>query len=141
MTQRQYVDANPLVRVLVRDNQAQAVAVRTYLSLPASERPRIVVTPSTLSEVVFVLVGSVYRYSRAEVARALDAILNLPLEVQDLDVVQAAIELYQDHHDEWADCLVSAYALLRAEGRILSYDKGLRRIPGLKRFEPPAVAS
>lgn len=139
MTQRQYVDANPLIRLLVRDNEAQAAAVSGYLGLPTSERFRLFITPSTLSEVIFVLVGAVYRYSRADAVRAVDAILALPFEFEDLEVVQTAVDLYRDHHNSWPDCLVAAYALIRAEGRILSYDKGLNRIPGLTRVEPPVA--
>lgn len=141
MSDREYLDANLIVRLLTRDNPGQAAAVAAYIARPRSERLTLTLTPATLSEIVFVLLGVVYRRSRVEVSGAVDAILELPIEIEDRAVVETAVSLFRDHHPGWSDCLIAAYAIERAEGRLLSYDRALSRIPGLTRIEPPMVTA
>lgn len=138
---REYLDANLLVRLVTQDKPEQAAAVAAYISEARAGHVTLTLTPATLSEVVFVLLGVVYQRSRSDVSAAVDAILELPIEIADRAVVETAASLFRDHHPGWSDCLVSAYALERAEGRLLSYDRKLSRIPGLTRIEPPAAAA
>ena len=139
MTERQYLDANILVRLLTGDQPSQARAAASYINRPKSNRPNLILTPATLSEVVFVLLGQLYRRSRAEVSDALGAIIDLPIEIDDRRIVETAVSLYRDHHPGWGDCLLAAYSLERAGGNLLSYDRALSRIPGIVRVEPPLV--
>lgn len=135
MTERQFLDANILIRLVTADNEADARAVRDYLR--RGDRPVAIVTPVTLNEVVFVLRGSLYGWGRESLASAVRAILDLPLVVQDREVVEQATSLFERVHPDWADCILSAYALRDAGGALLSFDRGLDRIPGLLRSEPP----
>lgn len=141
MSHREYLDANLIVRLITQDRPDQAAAVAAYISHARAGRVTLTLTPATLSEVVFVLLGAAYRRTRADVSAVLDAILELPIEIDDRAVVETAASLFRDHHPGWSDCLVSAYALERADGRLLSYDRQLARIPGLARIEPPVVAA
>ncbi len=67
---------------------------------------------------------------------ALEAILILPLVILDRPIMQAALALYRDHHNDWDDCLLAAYATVQAEGRIVSFDRGLGRVPGVALVQP-----
>ncbi len=135
------VDTNVLLRLILDDEPEKFTAVSEFLSLPEAIRGIVELQPTTVSEFVYVLRSPRRNYSREETVAALDVIVALPLRVVEGDVIRYAIDLYRDVHPDWDDCVVAAYAAKRNKGRILSHDKGLRRIPGLKRFEPPVVAS
>lgn len=126
-----YLDTNVLVRFLVRDNSAQWSAAEALLDLPRSRRPRLILTAATLSEIVFVLSKSVYRYSRSQVADAVEGLLSLPIDVVDAEVIASAVEIFRNRHPEWDDALLAAYALARADGGIYTFDDQLRRLQGL----------
>lgn len=134
-------DSNALLRLILDDDPVRPAAVREFLQLPEVKRGTVELRPTTVSEIVYVLSGSRQAYARADVARTLEAMLALPVRVLDEDVVRNAVELYRDVHPDWDDCVVAAYALLRDNGRILSYDRGLSRIPGIVRVEPPLVTA
>lgn len=135
---QEYVDANVLLRLSRRDVPSQAARSETYLRSAARRGATLVVAPTTVSEFVYVLSGSVLAYSRSDVVSAVEKLLALPLRFQDSSVVELALTLYRDHHPDWDDCVIAAYALERANGRLVSFDRGLRRIPGLQRQEPGA---
>ncbi|MGK2966351.1 MAG: PIN domain-containing protein [Tepidiformaceae bacterium] len=132
------VDTNVLVRYLTDDHEGHSRAARAMLMDPGEE---LIVTAATMSEVVFVLRGSIYGFGRLEISSALFALLNLPsLSFPERTILTAAAHLYRDHHNNWNDCLVAAYAFEHAGGRVASFDKGLDAIPGLTRAAPAAGA-
>lgn len=113
----------------------QGPASREFFELaPGRERPRI--AASTVSELVFVLRGAVVGKTRAETVQALSAAFLLPAEFDDIGVLLRAMDLYRDDHPDCDDCLVAAYALERGDGRVLSFDRALDRIPRVTRIEP-----
>jgi predicted nucleic acid-binding protein len=134
MAERQYLDANVLVRLLTADKEDDARAVRDHLK--SATRPVAVITPVTMNEVVFVLRGALYGWGRESLVKAVQAMLDLPAVIEDRDVMDMAADFFENVHNNWADCVVAAYALSRAEGRLLSFDRGIDRIPGLRREEP-----
>jgi predicted nucleic acid-binding protein len=136
MPERQYLDANILVRLLAVDVEDQARAARDYLK--SSMRPEAVIAPVTLDEMVFVLRGPLYGWGRESLVKALRAVLDLPASFEDREVMEKATDIFEKAHNDWADCVVAAYAIERAGGRLLSFDRGLDRIPGLQREEPVA---
>ena len=134
-------DTSVLLRLVVlEDDPAKSADVQALVRLPVRSRYEIEVLPTTLSEMVFVLKGARVGYSRAQVAETLRKFVMLPLLIHHRTEMLFAIELYADHHNDWEDCVAAAFAL-QSEGRILAYDRGFRRIPGLVRFEPPVIAS
>ena len=135
------VDTNVLLRLILNDEPAKTVAIKDFLRLPEAKRGAIELHTTTVSEIVYVLRSPRHSYPRDEIVRAMEMVLTLPLRVVEADIVRSAIDLYRDAHPDWDDCIVAAYALERSEGRLLSYDNGLRRIPGLVRFEPPVIVS
>lgn len=132
----EFVDTNVLLRLARRDVPAQADSAEAYLRGAPGRGFELAVTTTTVSEFAFVLGGAMLGYSRQEVAGALQALLELPFRFQDLPVIALAVDLYRDHHPDWDDCLLAAYAIERADGRVVSFDRGLDRIPGLSRQAP-----
>lgn len=121
------------MRIVARDHPEQHAAAEAFLH---SQTVEPVLIPSTVSEIVFVLTGRHYGYGRHELADAIERLLLLPIEVLDRPEIELAVRLFRDHHDDWDDCLVSAYALRRAGGRVASFDRGIVRIPGVARLDP-----
>lgn len=135
-----YVDTNVLLRAATRTPADQTAAVENLLrEAAAGVVPALHVAASTVSETVFVLRGKVYTFDRSRIVTFLEALLMLPLRIADRAVIQRAMTIYRDHHDDWDDCLLAAYALERGDGSVISFDRGLDRIPGLRRLEPGAV--
>lgn len=137
---RTIIDTSVLARLVLLDNAAMTSAVEAYLQIPERDRKTLVVAPTTISEVVFVLAGPRIHLPSSEVARAVRFILSLPVRFLDRDVVERALGLYESVHADWDDCMVAAYALERADSEVLAYDRGFNHIPGLTRFEPPSSA-
>lgn len=89
-----------------------------------------------MSEAVFVLKGRTYSFTRSDIVAFLESLNGLPVRIADRAVITRAVALYRDIHDDWDDCLVAAYALEQGDGTIISFDRGLDRIPGLTRIDP-----
>ncbi|MBA4179533.1 MAG: hypothetical protein C0506_02995 [Anaerolinea sp.] len=134
-------DTNILLRLILSDDLPQKAAVTAFLRLPEGVRGTVELRTATLSEVVYVLNSPHEGYSRDDIVRALETVLDLPLHIVEKEVVETALELYRDTHPDWDDCVVAAYALQHNNGRLLSYDRKLSRIPGLTRIEPPMVTA
>jgi len=134
---RSVVDTNILARLVLLDDAAMLRDIESYFRIPERDRKTLVVAPTTVSEIAFLLSGRRVHYPPSEVARALHLLLSLPLRFLDRDVVERALELYETVHPDWDDCMVAAYALERADSDVLTYDRGFNRISGLSRSEPP----
>jgi predicted nucleic acid-binding protein len=142
MAEQAFVDTNVLLRYFLKDVPEQSEAAIAFVA--SSRQPggvRLAVSPTTISEVIFVARGPHYRLDRASLVEVVGALLNGPLTLLDRSVVARAHALYRDVHDDWDDCLLAAYAIERTEGRLVSFDRGLDRIPGLTRTEPTAPAA
>ena len=137
-SERPFLDTNILVRYFMKDDPSQYEAARALIEGIADETDSPRIAASTVSEYVFVARGAIYRRTREEIADSVRAIVTGPFDVDDREVVAQANELYRTVHDDWDDCLVAAYAIERADGRVASFDRGLDRIPGLTRIEPSA---
>ena len=137
-----YLDTNILLRIATKLPADQAAATEQLLRDAQSGRiaPPLIAS-STVSEAVFVLLGQTYQFARPGVAAFIEALLAAPLRFPDRSVIERALDLYRDVHNDWDDCLVSAYAFERSNGRIVSFDRGLDRIPGLIRVEPTLPAA
>ena len=127
------LDTNVLVRLLTGDLLAQRLAA---VKLIEAERDACLLYPATLSEVVYVVRGSAYRWGPSEIVEGLRALLLPPVTIIDRAVVVRAVDLFERHHRDWDDCLLAAYALDVSDGRIASFDRGLDRIPGVQRLTP-----
>ena len=131
-----YLDANVLLRLLLNDvpDQAESVAALLRESGTSTTRPRL--SAVTLAEIVFVLGGAVYRNERGQIAAAIDVILGLPVVVEDREIVEQALTTYRDVHPGWEDAFLAACALTRSDGRVVTFDHQLARVPGVKATDP-----
>lgn len=133
------LDANILLRYLTDEPRALADRVAHILEAAHRQRIGLVVTSLTLAEVVYVL-ESVYRWERKSIAERLLALIEADvLQFVEHDTVVQALVWYRDHAAvHFADAYVAALAVAQGHGVVISFDRGLRRVPGVTLVQAPA---
>ena len=127
-----FVDTNILVRHLVGEPPEQAARATRYLEL-ADE---LLLPDLILAEVAYVL-DSFYEVPRDQVAETLRAILAFPaIRVLDADLLQRAVEVYEQHRLDFADAYLVASAERTGVGVVASFDRAIERVGTVRREEP-----
>jgi predicted nucleic acid-binding protein len=132
------VDANILLRYLTDEPSGLADRAAELLETAERERIALLVSPLTLAEVVYVLT-SVYQWDRGRTAgQLLQLVAASVIEMLERDVVLQALLLYRDTSAlSFADAYLAALALSRQIG-LISFDRQLRRVSGLRLIDDPA---
>lgn len=119
------VDTNVLVRLLVRDDEAQAAAAEAFIAGGAW------VSHVVLVETLWVL-ESVYDVDARGRAKAVEMLLNhRELTVQDPDVVARALGHFRKRPSlGFSDCLVLEAARKAGHGPLGTFDRELARLDG-----------
>lgn len=124
------LDTNIVVRLIVRDDPAQAALAERLLREIAEAGERALVPDPVLCELVWVLEGS-YRASRTEIEDAFRALLESDLfEFEHRGAVQEALDLYRRAKGDFADFLIGAKARLRGARVVYTFDRALARHEG-----------
>jgi predicted nucleic-acid-binding protein len=123
------VDTNVLVRLLTRDDADQVSAAEAFVSRGAW------VSHLVLAETFWVL-GSVYDLTRAQIATAIEMLLNhRELSLQDADVVTAALDHYRRRPAiEFSDCLVLEIARKAGHLPVATFDRNFARLNDVRRL-------
>ena len=123
------VDTNVLVRLLTRDDPRQVVSADRFVEKGAW------VSHLALAETTWVL-DSVYERSAAEVATAVELLLNhRDLTVQDPDVVAAALEIFRERPAVgFSDCLLLETARKAGHLPLGTFDRDLGRLDGAQKL-------
>lgn len=118
------LDANAILRYLLNDQPAQALATQEVIKAGACTVPEV------LSECVYVLTGSVYSFERSEAADALLLLLDdVPSEHE--ATMRRALELFRDTKLDFVDCDLAARH--EVEGvDVHTFDKKLNRVMGIE---------
>ena len=120
----QSLDTNVLLRLILLDDAKLLVRVRKLLS----EHDQFAVSDAALMEVVFVLVGSTYGYTRAEITFALDQLLRMPRLELNRPVFRRVLQRYADHSAvSFADLYLEATAYVYSNTPLYTLDKKLAR--------------
>jgi predicted nucleic-acid-binding protein len=123
------VDTNVLVRLLARDDADQTHAAEDFISKGAW------ISHLVLAETLWVL-DSVYDLSRAQIATAVEMLLNhRELCLQDADVVTAALDHYRRRSAvDFSDCLVLEIARKAGHLPIATFDRNFAKLDDVKRL-------
>ena len=113
-----FLDANAILRFLLRDIENQAQTVRKYVNKGSETSVEV------LAEVVYVLSG-VYDVSRKDIAAALLGLCD-DVYVDRADEVCMAAAVFERTKLDFVDCLIVARARL-TEQEILTFDKKLSK--------------
>ncbi len=125
------VDANVLLRFLTEDPPAMANQADQMLRAAEDGRVALLVAPLALAEVVYVL-ESHYGWSRGSIVSGLNGLFSAAvLVLLERTIVEQALIWYRDMPAvHFADAYVSALAVARGHGAVVSFDRALRRVPG-----------
>jgi predicted nucleic-acid-binding protein len=117
------VDTNVLVRLLTRDDPKQAAAAEAFVSKGAW------VSHVVLAETVWVL-DSVYGLKPPQIALAVEMLIrHVHLTVQDVDVVEAALRVFERRPSVgFSDCLVLASARKAGHLPLGTFERRLARL-------------
>jgi predicted nucleic-acid-binding protein len=123
------VDTNVLVRLLARDDAAQAAGADAAVGKGAW------VSQLVLAEAVWVL-DAVYERTPRQLMAALELLLaHETLVLQDADVVAAALAQFRAKPAlGFSDCLVLEIARKAGHLPLASFDKALSRLPDVRRL-------
>ena len=126
------IDTNVLVRLIVRDDEAQASAAEAFVARGAW------VSHVVLAEMTWVL-ASGYELSHGEIARAIEMLLNQQeVAIEDADVVEAALRHYRTRPSlGFADCLILEIARKAGHVPLGTFDRNLGRLDGVERLSGP----
>jgi predicted nucleic-acid-binding protein len=123
------VDTNVLVRLLTRDDADQVSAAEAFVSRGAW------VSHLVLAETFWVL-DSIYDLTRAQIATAIEMLLNhRELSLQDADVVTAALDHYRRRPAvEFSDCLVLEIARKAGHLPVATFDRNFAKLNDVRRL-------
>lgn len=106
-----WIDANVILRFLLNDHPEQSKRAQSLFESAHYEGTTLRVTPFILAEVIYVLAGTVYGYSRADIVTSLLQLAGEPaVSVDDSELVLQALIDYRDLRVDFADALLMAYA-------------------------------
>ena len=101
-----------------------------------SGKVSLLILPITVAEVVWVL-ESFYQYPREKIAETMTQFLSCEgLEVENLDLLLEALNLYYEKNLDFADAILATTALRKGIPKIYSFDQHFNRIHGIIRMEP-----
>jgi predicted nucleic acid-binding protein len=132
------IDANVILRYLLRDNEQQYERAAAILQAVDRGEARVACDPVTLAEVVWVL-SARYGLPNHEISEGL-----APLVKAEGFVMPAkgryirALELFAGSVKHFGDACACATALEGCEGRLYSFDRKLSSVAGIQRTESVA---
>jgi len=123
------VDTNVLVRLIVRDDDAQVTEAEDFVAKGAW------ISHLVLTETSWVL-SSAYELDDERIALMIDMLLNhAELSVQEPEVVSAALEQYRARPKlGFSDCLVLESARKAGHLPLGTFDRGLGKLDGAQRL-------
>lgn len=125
------VDTNIIIRYLTGDDIAKAERFRSYLR----KNRNLYVSDTVMAEIYYVLT-TYYAFSRQKALSWLTELIRHPSVQCNESLLQEAIEIVSEYHVSFVDAYTAALARTLTEGRLLSYDRDLSKISGVKRIEP-----
>jgi predicted nucleic-acid-binding protein len=132
---RYAIDANVILRFLTRDNEDYWTKAHALMKQMTDGKIVFVCDPVVLSEVVWVL-KSFYKLNVDEVKDLVGPIVMAEgFHIPEKDRYLRALALYGVSTSDWGDACLCATALERCEGRVLSFDKGIKDTEGICRTD------
>ncbi len=126
------VDTNILVRLLVRDDDAQVRAAERLIGSRCSVDEPGFVSRVVIAEVAWVL-GNYYQYDRADVARAIRGLMEVSeLKFDAEDEVDAALKDFVSSSAGFMDCLIVRLNALAGCEHTFTFDRKAAKLPGFK---------
>ena len=126
------LDTNILVRLVTRDDEAQAQRAKAAFDTYAGENGALFVADIVLVELCWTLARS-YELERVDIARTVRALLdNASIALESPTAVKGALVHFETSSAEFPDCLIVAKAGQVGCSQLLSFDKRMGPLPGVQ---------
>ena len=126
------LDTNVLVRLVTRDDEAQAQRAKVVFDLHSGKNGGLFVSDIVLVELCWTLARS-YELSRADIARTVRALLdNASIALESPAAVKGALIYFEAGSADFPDCLIVAKAGEVGCSHTLSFDKRMGLLPGVQ---------
>lgn len=127
-----FIDTNILVRHLTGDPPELAARATRFLA----EAEELLLADLVLAEMVYVL-ESYYEVERHRVAELTRSVVAFPAVTSvDDALLLRTVELYDAQRLDFADAYLVASAEATGVGAVASFDRGIDRVPSVRRLEP-----
>jgi predicted nucleic-acid-binding protein len=125
------LDTNVLVRYLTKDDEAQWQQATQIIQ--SSEQ--CFIANIVLCEMVWVLRGEPYQYSKNEILKTLEAMLQSPtFEFENRSAVYQAVQRTKQGRADFSDYLIGAIALQSGSRETATFDHKLKGEKGFRCF-------
>lgn len=129
------IDANVILRYLIRDNEALYVKAAGIIKAMAEGRLALLCDPVILSQVVWAS-ATFYKIPRSQISEGLEQLLNADgFVVPNKGRYVTALRLFAGPVPHFGDACACAAAIEECDGRLLSFDRKLSGIAGISRRE------
>ena len=126
------IDTNVLLRLLVRDDDAQLRAAERFIATHCSPDDPGFVSLVVIVEAAWAL-RRVYLYDRSQIAAALESLLNVAeLEVESAAEVRAAVADFATSAAGLVDCLVARTNLTAGCDYTVTFDRKAAKLTGFE---------
>jgi predicted nucleic-acid-binding protein len=126
------LDTNVLVRLITRDDEAQALRAKAFVDEYADRDSVLFVSDVVLVELCWTL-SRAYGLIRADVLRAVRALAdNITIALESPKAVRAALDLSEQGGADFPDCLIVAKAAQAGCETTVTFDRRMGALAGVR---------
>ena len=126
------IDTNILLRLWLNDDPAQNKRIDELLAEHGALPGSLLVTDVVLVEAVWTLKSAFEQDKHAQLIAVRSLLEETAFAFEDREAVAAALTLFESGSCGFADCLVVAKHALQGCDFTATFDRGMRKLPGVK---------
>jgi predicted nucleic-acid-binding protein len=128
------IDTNILLRLWLNDDPAQNKRIDALLAAHGKTPGSLLVTDVVLAEAVWTLKSAFDQHKDAQLIAVRSLLEETAFAFEDREAVAAAVTLFQAGSCGFSDCLVVAKHARQGCNFTATFDRGMRKLPGVKVF-------
>lgn len=131
---KQYLlDANFLLRFLLKDNLKQYETAQKYLNKAKFGEIKLILPSLIMAEIVYVL-DRLYKLERPEIVKSMGIIINTTyIDTEERDYLKQALLIYLNSPLHFADCYLYERSLMNDQ-EILTFDEDFKKLAKINKF-------
>lgn len=126
------IDTNILLRLWLNDDPAQNKRIDTLLAAHGGTPGSLLVTDVVLVEAVWTLKSAFEQDKQAQLIAVRSLLEEAAFAFEDREAVTAALNMFETTSCGFADCLVVAKHARQGCDFTATFDRGMRKLPGVK---------
>ena len=126
------IDTNVLLHLWLTDDPAQNKRIDALLATHGGMPGSLLVTDVVLAEAVWTLKAAFEQDKRAQLIAVSSLLEETAFAFEDREAVAAALSLFEAGSCGFADCLVVAKHARQGCDFTATFDRGMRKLPGVK---------